>query len=715
MATERVHEGEPAAKTTPANWAKLHYALKTALSLTLAYLIPMGLGWPQPQTAATTVMLIAATGLVSDSLQKGVMRVVGTVVGAIIGLTLIAIFPQDRMTYLLAVSCVVAFVIYLYNAYQGDSTVFMLTAVVTLMVFNGGDAEGSFLYGVDRAFMTAFGVIVYTLVASLLWPVKSADNTRSLASEMAGRYRAAFARLVSGKNQGNQPIDDFLSELLSSSETFQSQLSAVKNHADGVSDYLPEWNTLAAAYEDLQALLLPALKRPEQLLAYPNYINNYHAVVDELAELFHAVDLAWQGERSVRPCAPLQPMLDTQRLRDASHLDAAAVAARADLLQNLQRALLDVLSALDSMLFDQAPLAAGRAPKGKPAFIWFDLENVKTALRVFVTFWLATAIWIQFNPPGGFMFVTLCTIMVPLVSYTPATPKLLFILFTLGFLFALPAYIFLLPQMTHWLQLAVFIFSYAFIGFYVFQGPVSIFFLLGLFTLGIQNTMSYYIDAILLGILMFYMLCAVLIISVYFPFSSKPSTLYRSLRYRFFSLCARWLRLHHRSNPVSNFFAQAAIDSTSAILLKMVAWGQQVDMTLFNGDGRVQVAALNRACEMLHGQLEILQLRRHVLLDNPLVSAAVNRRRDNALAMLCDNLAHLGSPQDFENILPARESVEAQLDELLGDDYLQRYDVHQIAQFYVYLNLQASILDSIVACRDAQQTIDWHRLRESRF
>jgi hypothetical protein len=83
--------------------------------------------------------------------------------------------------------------------------------------------------------------------------------------------------------------------------------------------------------------------------------------------------------------------------------------------------------------------------------------------------------------------------------------------------------------------------------------------------------------------------------------------------------------------------------------------------------------------------------------------------------MLCDNLAHLGSPQDFENILPARESVEAQLDELLGDDYLQRYDVHQIAQFYVYLNLQASILDSIVACRDAQQTIDWHRLRESRF
>ena len=128
----------------PASSAKFRYGVKTSLSLTLAYLIPMAIGWPQPQTAATTVMLIAATGLLSESLQKGVSRILGTVAGAIIGLSLIALFPQDRMIYLLAVSITVSTIIYLYNAYQGDSTVFMLTAVVTLMVFNGGDAEGAF-------------------------------------------------------------------------------------------------------------------------------------------------------------------------------------------------------------------------------------------------------------------------------------------------------------------------------------------------------------------------------------------------------------------------------------------------------------------------------------------------------------------------------------------------------------------------------------------
>ena len=52
----------PATDTSKANPAdaasavpvKFRFATKTALSLTLAYIIPMAIGWPQPQTAATT-------------------------------------------------------------------------------------------------------------------------------------------------------------------------------------------------------------------------------------------------------------------------------------------------------------------------------------------------------------------------------------------------------------------------------------------------------------------------------------------------------------------------------------------------------------------------------------------------------------------------------------------------------------------------------------
>jgi hypothetical protein len=367
------------------------------------------------------------------------------------------------------------------------------------------------------------------------------------------------------------------------------------------------------------------------------------------------------------------------------------------------------------MLFDREYFVSAEVPKGKPAFIWLDMENLKTAARAFITFWIATAIWIQFNPPGGFMFVTLCTILIPLVSFTPATPKLLFILFTLGFLFALPAYIFLLPLMTHWLELALFLFSYGFLGFFLFQGPVSIFFMLGLFTLGIQNTMNYHVDAILLSILMFYMICATLIISTHFPFSSKPQTLYVSLTYRFFRLCARWLRLHTQANALTDLISHAAISSSAAIVTKMTIWGAQIDAALFAGDGQAQVAKLNRACELLLGQLQILALRRQEFLANPLIKAAQRKRAGTSLALLCDHLAVRGSANVFEKLLPLEEDIEARLDQLLGADDLDRYDAHQIAQFYVYLNLQVSILESIVACRDAQLAMDWHRLGETRF
>ncbi|MCB1704999.1 MAG: FUSC family protein [Halioglobus sp.] len=352
-----------------ASRAKLQYAIKTSLSLTLAYLLPMSLGWPQPQTAATTVMLIAATGMVSESLQKGVLRVLGTVLGAVLGLSLIALFPQERMVYLLAVSVTVAVVVYLYNAYQGDSTVFMLTAVVTLMVFNGGDAEGAFLYGADRAFMTAFGVVVYTAVASLLWPVRSVDNTRTLAQGMAQRYQAAFRRLVQRADGASPPLDEFLTTLLADSQAFQAQFATVKNHADGVTDYLPEWNAVVRACEDMEALLLPALKQVSRnAVECDDYIRNYQPALDHVERLFGEVDAAWRGQRGTRSTQACAIDLNTEQLRGAKHLEVAAVVARAELLEKLQRTLLELLAALDSLLFDRGSFRGGPGPRVKPTF-----------------------------------------------------------------------------------------------------------------------------------------------------------------------------------------------------------------------------------------------------------------------------------------------------------------------------------------------------------
>jgi len=111
---------------------KLKFAIKASLAMAFAYLIPLSLGWSQPGTAATTVMLIAAMGSVGDSVNKGVLRVIGTVIGAALGMSLIGLFPQDRELYLIFASIVVTVLLYLARAYKGDMTVFLLSAI-TLM------------------------------------------------------------------------------------------------------------------------------------------------------------------------------------------------------------------------------------------------------------------------------------------------------------------------------------------------------------------------------------------------------------------------------------------------------------------------------------------------------------------------------------------------------------------------------------------------------
>ncbi len=292
------------------------------------------------------------------------------------------------MLYLFCVSLAVAVLMYLYNAYQGDSTAFMLAAVVIMMVFNGGDAEGAFLYGVDRTLLTAFGVIVYTLVGSLLWPVSVQDNTRALAVDVLQAHSQAFAHLRSA----NTAERDFLEQLLTSNEQFQTHLVSIRNEADAIKAYQREWATIANCFEQLEEVLLPALqsvalKDPE----YRGHIQNYDTVISRIESMFLAIGDSWQGQQP-QPLAVIEPHYNAASLRGESHLRVAAVVSRVDVLLKVQTVMLRLQRALNSLLFDSDRLTDDVEFRGQPSFIWLDRENFKTAIKVFISFWIAVTI-----------------------------------------------------------------------------------------------------------------------------------------------------------------------------------------------------------------------------------------------------------------------------------------------------------------------------------
>ncbi len=151
---------------------KTQFAAKVGIALTFSYLIPFYLGWGSASTAATTVIVIAASKRFDESIVKGLLRIVGTLIGAVIGIALIAWLPQDRALYLLLLSLFVALFLYLGYAYQGDKTVFMLAALTMMVVFQGGETRNLFLYGIDRTMMTILGVVIFMMIGVLLWPPK---------------------------------------------------------------------------------------------------------------------------------------------------------------------------------------------------------------------------------------------------------------------------------------------------------------------------------------------------------------------------------------------------------------------------------------------------------------------------------------------------------------------------------------------------------------
>jgi len=509
--------------------------------------------------------------------------------------------------------------------------------------------------------------------------------------------------------------------LLAKNEQFQAHYVTVRNDAEKILNYQAEWDTITSSLENLDEILVPALQTNKlESPEYQKHILNYDAVLENIAGMFAEIQNNWDGQTESGQLEFMALDYQTSRLSEQSHIEVAAVVSRADLLIKLQEVLLQLWRATNSLLFDKSGFIATQEFRGKPSFVWLDRENFKTAIRAFISFWLAVAIWIQFNPPGGFMFVTLSTALVVLVSYTPIAPNLLYILFTLGFLFAVPAYIFLLPQMTHWIELAAFLFAYAFIGFYVFAGPVSIFFLLGLMTLGIQNTMSYNFDVILILILLFYMVCTSLLVSVYFPFTSKPQKLYLSFRRRFFTTCEKMMAQgSSKSHYGKNRILQVRLGIAAALTAKMRQWGPMIDSVYFPGNTPDKISSFNLACTVLLEQLKILARQDRVFGKNQLVAQARTKANSAMLATLCGSLANPAQQariaSTFDDVIMEVGSTEARLRDFLGEDYLTTYDKKELTEFYLFINLQASILAGIVQCRDAVEALDWKQLQGKKF
>ncbi len=721
---------------------KIKFATKVALSLTLAYLIPFAMGWPQASTAATTVMLIASTGSRRESLAKGTLRVLGTLVGAVIGLLLVGMFAQDRLLYMLSVSVVVSFIFYFRNAYQKDPTLLALTGVMVLMMSNGGDAEGAFMYGVDRAYMTIFGVVLYTLVGTFLWPTKTEQNLRQLIEQLNQAQQALFNAILQNfeqktalqqdvvtnveateNNEAPSPtIDELLEKVFAAQNALEQRFATVSVECSDVSAYMKEWQLAVHFNKQITQELSVAAHSHFSHQQDRSCINNFDQATQEIQQLFKISQEMWANEGAAYRAQELNIEYNQAALADVSHLVKGSALTLGHLLklmhQSLSR-LAESISCIDSVTNNVS--FKQELPKQKSKFLWWDAENFKTAVKTFTTYWVAGLIWIYFNPPGGYSFVTFSTIFMSLLSFVPVHPFMLLILFTFGFLFAVPSYVFILPGLELGAELGLFIFIYTFIGFYLFKGPVTIFYMIGLFVLGLDNNMTYHFGILMTIMTLFYMVVFMIIFAHYFPFSSRPEHLFLTLKERYFRHVGDLFASYHQQSESSFKKLKRSLHlvTLNVSSKKLMVWGSKINHKLFDKTPPEAIGAFSKSCNALSNHVNILIAAEQKLLSNRLIKQLRSKHTDSILPLMAGALASHQTTDElnsvFEQYSRDYQSFENKLEEFFSELDLSDYAYSEIAGFYILLNLKRNVFEAINQCKQTYEDIDWVNLRQKRF
>ncbi len=709
---------EGKAKTTPLLNDKMKFAIKAAASLVLVYLIGFAQGWSNITTAATTVMLIAAVGSLENAVMNGLLRVLGSIIGAVIGMVLIALFPQERFLYLLLLSIAVTFVLHLTRTYKGDMTVFMLTGMTMMMMFQNGDTDNVFLYGVDKAFMTLFGIAVYTLVGILVWPVsgkkREFEHAQQLARALQNRYEARLEDEATQSRLHN--------EALQAQELLLKSIPQIPGTME--TNFSPaQWRSLMRDFKALDTLL-SLLPTSAELSDLPkpasHYLKGYESVRSQIDTLFDDIVKGWHKKRIIDIPKEAKLSVDFDTTDALSQLQRATLGSLALETKKLHALLSRIARKLNALHRPEPTHFVDDEPVKTRAFDLLDPEHLKASVVTFLIFWTAVACWILFNPPGGFMVVVLATGLSVITAFSPVKPSLLIIVFTLSFLFAAAAYVGVLPHLNHGAELALFLFLYGFIGFYFLPAQLSIFFLLGLVTMNIANQMYYAFDIFLLILTMFYAFLSLLLLFYYLPFSTKPERLFLIFQKRFFNQSLQLARYHYALiKGKARFWQKIAARYNARYLMntvsKMKLWAAQIDTGYFDDVEKEALLAYVRNCERFATLLLIHTRTIDAQKHNPLLQAYLLKRHNATLAKALEHLADNPFTASASDLQTATERFENELSDFFKKENPERYERESVVSFYETISLYRHIWHTFFDLERKMAYLNLTSLKESRF
>lgn len=719
--------------------ARTKEAVKIGIAIVIGYYVALQLDWLSSTWVAISIAFISLP-TAGQSLQKGALRMGGTLLAFVAGLFFLGLFPQDRWLFVLVLTPYLFFVSYMVQGKNGQYFWFVAGFVTLMIVTAGpGSSEHAFKFAAYRSLETLIGIVIWTLVSVFLWPKTNLDKLRKTTSDLLSVHEQLVRRYRERAFSEESKESESGAAIRSRAEQLMVQLEQTINAAAAESYRIHEVRHLWQRLHRLCVSAVEILDRLDSGFSEMEKEGLKKTLINEEA-LFHEIEARLEearrilgGSKPERSSVDIVIGVDAERMQRLDHFERAAVeVTRSELerLDELFKGVSDCIRDIEgyqpehSKPVEKADGNWGRGPFGLPSL---DPDRVRGAVMVTMSMWLSFLIWIYVNPPGHlswFQFVpnlALVCIQVPFLRPAFLKP------FGFAYLVGMLAYVFVMPQLSTFWQLGLLLFTFSFVAAYFFKGSGRPAIFLSMFTmLGIQNQQVYDFAAMANTFLFTMLALLVLVALSYITRSPRPDKQFTSLLGRFFRSCefllSRMAGEHQgksgRFEQMRQAFHQQEVKTLPG---KMRPWGRQVSAQKIPGASAEQVDNLISTLKILAYRMEDLIEVRQAPNAEILVQELTEDVR--AWRLVIEEQCHRwsdrpedGSAPELSEKLKTRLSrLNARIEKVLNSAAPDSITEQESGNFYRLLAGYRGFSDAALVYVGAADEIDWKQLREERF
>lgn len=248
-------------------------AIKAALSIVIAICLALWFQWEKPYWAAIAVAVMALNESFAHSINNGHNRLMGTLLGTGYAFFLIAMFSQDRFLFLTFFTLFLGICIFMSSDEKYGYIFSIGFAVCSIIACMGGfDNQVTFYFAVLRIQETLLGVITFSIVYRLIWPVNTEQN-------FVQRFETSRETLLTAmRNTDSLDIEALESNTANIDKLYQL-LDLPLNGSYHLKENIQDWRLRVHEMAYIQTRLLElAYDELEQPIDWPILIQNMERI-----------------------------------------------------------------------------------------------------------------------------------------------------------------------------------------------------------------------------------------------------------------------------------------------------------------------------------------------------------------------------------------------------------------------------------------------------